>query len=345
LVDDVVLGPGGRQPESAEDHGDHQQGDGEEVAGGGHGATVLVSRRRPRTTGRWCGAVSRPGPSDADEGPVAGVDVALGRVHAAVAGVDEVVAPGVDADMTGLVHQVAGFRLGPRDLGAGRGLTGGAVRQADAVLGVDPLHEAGAVPARRGGTAEDVGGADAGAGGGQDRAALSGRGGLLAGGLLLLLGVVLARGALLRAGGVVVPVAVGGLLVVGGVVVLTAVALALVVLVAVALTLVVLGDRLGLGLGLRLGQLDGDGPGGGCEGRGGLGRLRLGFGLGGGDVDGRGGGRGHDGARGALGLGRRGLGLRIGGRGGGAAEKHPGGHGRAGGGASGADGGGHRPHG
>src|SRR5699024_9000274 len=82
-------------------------------------------------------------------------------VHAAVAGVDELVASGVDADVTRLVDEVARLGLGARDGGSGRGLVSGAARQVDAVLTVDPLHEAGAVPARGGGSAVDVRDADA----------------------------------------------------------------------------------------------------------------------------------------------------------------------------------------
>src|SRR5699024_2190056 len=112
-----------------------------------------------------------------------------GGVHAAVAGVDELVASGVDADVTRLVDEVARLGLGARDGGSGRGLVSGAARQVDAVLTVDPLHEAGAVPARGGGSAVDVRDADAVASGGQDGVALAGgrRGGLR------LFGTVLAR--------------------------------------------------------------------------------------------------------------------------------------------------------
>src|SRR5699024_5826236 len=135
------------------------------------------------------GRMGRGRSADADEGPVARADVALGGVHAAVAGVDELVASGVDADVTRLVDEVARLGLGARDGGPGRGLVSGAARQVDAVLTVDPLHEAGAVPARGGGSAVDVRDADAVASGGQDGVALAGgrRGGLR------LFGTVLAR--------------------------------------------------------------------------------------------------------------------------------------------------------
>src|SRR5699024_10884748 len=254
--DDVVVQQGRGQPERAEHGGAQQQGEGQEVTGGGHPATLpgrrpvdicRGPRRRVRSRAVLPGRHRQAGPgaaaarhgsgpapprggtgpegcarsADADEGPAAGVDVALGGVDAGVAGVHELVAARVYADVAGLVDQVAGLGLGARDHSAGSGLAGGAAREVDAELGVDPLDEAGAVPARRGGAAVHVGGADAGAGGGEDRAALGG-GRRRCGALLLLLGgggrgrgrgllggllgrgVVVAAGALLGAGGAVV---------------------------------------------------------------------------------------------------------------------------------------------
>src|SRR5699024_5074676 len=215
--------------------------------------------------------------ADADEGPAAGVDVALGGVHTGVAGVHELVAARVDADVSGLVDQVAGLGLGARDHGAGSGLGIGAAREVDAVLGVHPLHEAGAVPARRGRPAEDVGGADAGAGGGEDRAALGG-GRRRCGALLLLLGGGSLGGGPLGGRGLLGgrgAVAAGALLGAGGAVVVLAGLGALIgLLLLLLLRGLALGGALrGLALGglgggdllLRRSDLDRDGTGDGGE--------------------------------------------------------------------------------
>src|SRR5699024_3523495 len=275
--------------------------------------------------------------------------VALGGVDAGVAGVHELVAARVDADVAGLVDQVAGLGLGARDHSAGSGLAGGAAREVDAVLGVDPLDEAGAVPARRGGAAVHVGGADAGAGGGEDRAALGGgrrrcgalllllggggrgRGRGLLGGGLLGRGVVVAAGALLGAGGAVVVLTGLGALI-GLLLLLLGLAL------GGALSGFALGGLGGGDLLLRRADLDGDRTGDGGE----RGLGVLGGGLGGRDPDG-GSGDGGDQRRCRIGLG--GVGLGLGGGGGGTAEQHRGGHRRAGAGTTRAAGRGHGAHG